>query len=174
MVADKGHGNGNGHGTGRGNLSPAAVLKGLKITFREFFGSLGGRNTITVQYPIEKKPMQPRFRGLHRLERYESGPYQGLEKCIGCALCAAACPAEVITVVAGENTNEERYSPGERYAKVYDMDMLRCIFCGMCVEACPTDAIVMKHDYELADDSRKLPNKFIYHKEDLLDREFYW
>jgi NADH-quinone oxidoreductase subunit I len=80
----------------------------------------------------------------------------------------------VITVVAGENTDDERYSPGERYAKVYDMDMLRCIFCGMCTEACPTEAIVMKHDYELADDSRKLPNKFMYHKEDLLDRPFHW
>ncbi|MCB1218384.1 NADH-quinone oxidoreductase subunit NuoI [bacterium] len=150
------------------------LLSGLSITFREFLGAFGGRTTVTISYPEQKRQVADRFRGLHRLERYEAGPYKGLEKCIGCALCAAACPAEVITVVAGENTPEERYSPGERYAVVYDMDMLRCIFCGLCTEACPTEAIVMKHDYELADDSRREPNKFMYHKEDLLDREYYW
>lgn len=158
----------------RTSLSIVPLLKGLGLTMRQFLGSFGGRNTMTVQYPKRKMPMKERFRGLHRLERYPDGPYEGLEKCIGCALCAAACPAEVITVVAGENTDEQRFSPGERYAAVYDMDMLRCIFCGMCTEACPTEAIVMKHDYELAADSRREPNKFIYHKEDLLDREFYW
>lgn len=158
----------------RTSFGAKALIDGLLITLREFAGSFGGRNTMTVQYPKRKAKMAPRFRGLHRLERYVDGPYKGLERCIGCALCAAACPAEVITVVAGENTDEQRYSPGERYAVVYDMDMLRCIFCGMCTEACPTEAIVMKHDYELADDSRREPNKFIYHKEDLLDREFYW
>ncbi|MDQ3023961.1 MAG: hypothetical protein M3R04_06215, partial [bacterium] len=66
-----------GHNSGRERLTPTAMLKGMKITFMQFFGALGGRNTITVQYPLEKKPMQPRFRGLHRLERYESGPYKG-------------------------------------------------------------------------------------------------
>lgn len=150
------------------------LLGGLLITLKEFGQSFGGRNTKTIQYPEQKRQPRPRFRGLHRLERYTEGPYEGLEKCIGCALCAAACPADVITVVAAENTDEERYSPGERYAKVFDMDILKCIFCGMCTEACPTEAIVMKHDYELADDSRREPNKFVYHKEDLLDREFYW
>jgi NADH-quinone oxidoreductase subunit I len=158
----------------RNSLSVIPLLKGLWITIVQFAGSIGGRNTQTIQYPKQKQPMKERFRGLHRLERHTDGPYKGLEKCIGCALCAAACPAEVITVVAGENTDELRYSPGERYAVVYDMDILRCIFCGMCTEACPTEAIVMKHDYELADDSRREPNKFIYHKEDLLDREYYW
>lgn len=151
-----------------------ALLDGLLITLRVFGGSFGGRNTTTIQYPKQKRQVAERFRGLHRLERHTEGPDKGLEKCVGCALCAAACPAEVITVVAGENTDELRFSPGERYAIVYDMDLLRCIFCGMCVEACPTGAIVMKHEYELADDCRREPNKFIYHKEDLLDREFYW
>jgi NADH-quinone oxidoreductase subunit I len=156
------------------SLGVKALIDGLLITLREFLGSFGGRNTHTLQYPKRKEKMAERFRGLHRLERYTEGPDAGLERCIGCALCASACPAEVITVVAGENTDENRFSPGERYAVVYDMDILRCIFCGMCTEACPVQAIVMKHDYELADDSRREPNKFIYHKEDLLDREFHW
>ncbi len=158
----------------RDSRNPLALLEGLAITLKQFFGAFGGRNTVTIQYPKEKRNVHDRFRGLHRLERHADGPHEGLEKCIGCALCAAACPAEVITVVAAENTDDDRYSPGERYAKVYDMDILRCIFCGMCTEACPTEAIVMKHDYELTDDSRREPNKFMYHKEDLLDREYYW
>ena len=132
---------------------------------------VGGRES-------KKVKLKERFRGLHRLERYDSGPYKGMEKCIGCALCAAACPADVITVVAAENDPADARSPGERHAVVYDMDILRCIFCGMCVEACPTEAIVMKHDYELAEDERAGPqggrNKFLYRQEDLLDREFYW
>lgn len=151
-----------------------ALADGLLITLKQFGGAFGGRNTVTVQYPKQKRHVYERFRGLHRLERYEDGPYKGLERCIGCALCAAACPAEVITVVAAENTDENRFSPGERYAKIYNMDILRCIFCGMCAEACPVEAIVMKHEYELADDARREPNKFMYHKEDLLGREFYW
>ena len=161
-------------------LNILALVKGLLTTLVQFIGTgFGfGPRRLTISYPEVKRKPHERFRGLHRLERYTEGPYAGLEKCIGCALCAAACPANVITVVAEENDPENPVSPGERYAKVYDMDMLRCIFCGLCVEACPTEAIVMKHDYELADDSRGGPqggpNKFIYHKEDLLDREFYW
>jgi len=129
----------------------------------------------TDQWPEKPAPLKDRFRGLHRLERYESGTYQGLEKCIGCALCAAACPANVITVVAEENDRKHPASPGERFARIYDMDILYCIFCGMCTEACPTEAIVMKHDFALADFNRHgEANRFIYHKEDLLDREYYW
>ena len=112
---------------------------------------------------------------MHRLERYKEDPYKGLERCVGCSLCAAACPPQAITVIAEDNPIDpaEWRSPGERYAKVYDIDYLLCIFCGMCVEACPHDAIVMKHDFELADDSRApWNNKFIYSKEDLLDRIF--
>ncbi len=161
-------------------LNLLAILKGLFTTLKQFAGTgFGfGPKRVTISYPEVKREVHPRFRGLHRLERYTDGPYKGLEKCIGCSLCASACPANVITVVAKENDPENPVSPGERYAEVYDMDMLRCIFCGLCVEACPTEAIVMKHDYELADDSRGGPqdwvNKFLYRKEDLLDREFYW
>lgn len=151
-------------------LNPLPIFEGLAVTLRTFF-----ERRVTDQWPEKPARLKDRFRGLHRLERYESGPYQGLEKCIGCSLCAAACPADVITVVAADNPKDKPFSPGERYAKVYDMQMLQCIFCGMCTEACPTEAIVMKHDFALADFSRKPPrDKFLYHKEDLLDREYYW
>ncbi|MCS7087155.1 MAG: NADH-quinone oxidoreductase subunit NuoI [Thermoflexales bacterium] len=108
---------------------------GLATVFKTLF-----EKPVTIQYPEEKKPMSPRFRGRHQLKRYEDG----LERCIGCALCAAACPADAIYVEAAENTNAERYSPGERYAKVYEINMLRCIFCGYCEDACPTNAIVLE------------------------------
>ena len=83
--------------------------------------------------------------------RYDNG----LEKCIGCSLCSAACPADAIFVEAAENTDDERYSPGERYARVYEINMLRCIFCGYCEDACPTEAIVLGDNYELSFTDRR-------------------
>ena len=115
------------------------VLTRLPVGFLTVLKTLG-RRPVTIQYPEQQKPMSARFRGRHQLKRYEDG----LERCIGCALCAAACPADAIYVEAAENTNEARYSPGERYAKVYEINMLRCIFCGYCEDACPTNAIVLE------------------------------
>ena len=100
-------------------------------------------------------PVYPRFRGRHKLHRFED---TGLEKCVGCSLCAAACPADCIRVVAAENTPENRVSAGERYAAVYEINLSRCIFCGYCEVACPFDAITMGHDYELSDYDRSRPD----------------
>ncbi len=155
-------------------LNPIEIIKGMSLTIREFASFFRGGKA-TLEYPEERPILARRFRGMHRLERYKDGPYKGLERCVGCSLCAAACPPEAITVIADDNPIDPAQwkAPGERYAKVYDIDYLLCIFCGMCVEACPHDAIVMKHEFELADDSRVSGNnKFIYHKEDLLDRKF--
>jgi len=117
------------------------IARGLLTTLRELFSK-----PVTIQYPEQKRPVRTRFKGRHELKRYENG----LEKCIGCSLCSAACPADAIFVEAAENTDEERYSPGERYARVYEINMLRCIFCGYCEDACPTEAIVLGDNYELS------------------------
>jgi NADH-quinone oxidoreductase subunit I len=135
----------------------AALAGGLKTTLQEFF-----RPVVTTMYPEDKTPRSERYRGRHYLRRYDNG----LERCIGCELCAAACPVGCILVIAAENTDENRVSPGERYAKTYEINMLRCIFCGYCEEACPVQAIVLGPEYELSDTSRE---KFIYTKEKLLE-----
>ena len=133
------------------------TLRGLRTTMSQMF-----TKPVTIQYPEEKTPVYPRFRGRHRLHRFED---TGLEKCVGCSLCAAACPAQCIRVVAAENDPENRVSAGERYAAVYEINLARCIFCGYCELACPFDAITMGHDYEMADYNR---SDLIFTKEMLL------
>jgi NADH-quinone oxidoreductase subunit I len=132
------------------------IAKGLATTFKEMF-----EEPVTVPYPDEKRPVAKRFKGRHELKRYDNG----LEKCIGCSLCAAACPADAIFVEASANSDERRFSPGERYASTYEINMLRCIFCGYCEDACPTEAIVLGGNYELAFTDR---DSSIYTKEMLI------
>ncbi len=109
------------------------------------------RRPITVQWPEEQKPAPPRHRGRHVLHRYDNG----LEKCIGCELCAAACPVGCIYVGAAENPKDHPISPGERYAERYEINLMRCIFCGYCAEACPTEAITLGPRYDLSDYRRE-------------------
>jgi NADH-quinone oxidoreductase chain I len=132
------------------------VVRGFGVTFLTMF-----KKVVTEQYPEQKVPTKARFHGRHQLNRWADG----LEKCVGCELCAWACPADAIFVEGADNSEQERFSPGERYGRVYQINYLRCIFCGLCIEACPTRALTMTNEYELANDSRE---KLIYEKKDLL------
>ncbi len=125
------------------------LVLGLALTGRYLF-----KKKITVQYPEERTPLSPRFRGLHALRRYESGE----ERCIACKLCEVTCPALAITI-----ESEER-DDGSRRTTRYDIDMTKCIFCGFCTEACPVDAIVETQEFEYASESRKA----LYYTKDML------
>jgi len=136
-----------------------ALLTGLKTTLSEAF-----RPAVTTMYPEDKTPRSERYRGRHYLRRYDNG----LERCIGCELCAAACPANCITVIGAENDPAQPVSPGERYGYRYEIDMLRCIFCGFCEEACPTDAIVLTPRFDIADYTR---DRLVFGKDKLLVKD---
>jgi NADH-quinone oxidoreductase subunit I len=124
--------------------------QGFGVTLKYVF-----KKPVTVQYPKQKRPMSPRYRGRHYLERYDDGT----ERCVCCGLCAAACPADAIFMEPEETAN------GERKAKVYEINLLRCIFCGFCEEACPEEAIFLGQEYEFSADTR---NSFIWTKEQML------
>lgn len=130
--------------------SAKAIAKGMSITFRHLF-----RRPVTVQYPFEKVPMYPRYRGMHFLERYEDGT----ERCVCCGLCAKACPADCIYMEPSETDD------GIMYAEIYEINLLRCIYCGLCEEACPEEAVFLGHDYEFSNYTRE---SFIAEKHDLL------
>jgi NADH-quinone oxidoreductase subunit I len=110
------------------------LLIGLRLTGRHLFGK-----KVTIQYPDEKTPMSPRFRGLHALRRYPNGE----ERCIACKLCEAVCPALAITIEAGP-----READGSRRTRLYEIDLFKCIFCGFCEESCPVDSIVETRIHE--------------------------
>jgi NADH-quinone oxidoreductase subunit I len=132
------------------------IFKGLFLTFRRIF-----KPSVTINYPYEKAPLSPRFRGEHALRRYPNGE----ERCIACKLCEAVCPALAITIKAEEKND------GSRRTTKYDIDMTKCIYCGLCQESCPVDAIVQGPNYEFATETHE---ELIYNKEKLLENGDRW
>ena len=133
------------------------LLAGLGLTLRYFF-----YRKATINYPYEKGPLSPRFKGEHALRRYPNGE----ERCIACKLCEAICPAQAITIEAGPRRND-----GTRRTTRYDIDMTKCIYCGFCEEACPVDAIVEGPNQEFAVETRE---ELYYDKQRLLDNGDRW
>jgi NADH-quinone oxidoreductase subunit I len=132
------------------------LMKGLGISIRYMF-----KRPVTLNYPHEKGPLSPRFRGEHALRRYPNGE----ERCIACKLCEAICPAQCIVIEA------EPRDDGSRRTTRYDIDMTKCIYCGFCQEACPVDAIVEGPNFEFATETRE---ELMYNKEKLLDNGDRW
>jgi len=132
------------------------LISGMSLTLRYFF-----RRKVTLNYPYEKGPISPRFRGEHALRRYPNGE----ERCIACKLCEAICPAQAITIEA------EPRDDGSRRTTRYDIDMVKCIYCGFCQEACPVDAIVEGPNFEYATETRE---ELLYDKDKLLANGDRW
>ena len=134
----------------------AELVSGMALTLKYFF-----KQKVTLNYPFEKGPLSPRFRGEHALRRYPNGE----ERCIACKLCEAICPAQAITIEA------EPRDDGSRRTTRYDIDMVKCIYCGLCQEACPVDAIVEGPNFEFATETRE---ELLYDKEKLLANGDRW
>lgn len=132
------------------------IVYGMALTLKYMF-----KHKVTINYPFEKGPISPRFRGEHALRRYPNGE----ERCIACKLCEAICPAQAIKIEAEERDD------GSRRTTVYDIDMLKCIYCGLCQEACPVDAIVESPNFEFATENRE---ELYYNKEKLLANGDRW
>lgn len=138
-----------------------AIINGLAITMGHFF-----RKKPTIQYPEVKRYLGPVFRGHHVLKRDE----EGRERCTACGLCAVACPAEAISMIAAERTKgEEKLYREEKYAAVYEVNMLRCIFCGLCEEACPKQAVYLRHDRMVPIFTER--DQVIYGKDRLVEKD---
>src|SRR4051794_22654482 len=149
--------------TGAAGSAPAsprsflpAPTQGFGVTFAQIF-----RKVTTEQYPFEPKVTKPRYHGRHVLNRHPDG----LEKCVGCELCAWACPADAIYVEGGDNTEDARFSPGERYGRIYQTNPRRCIFGGVCIGASPPRPLTMRNASAPADDTRRA---LIFTKEQLM------
>ena len=132
------------------------LISGMALTLKYFF-----KPNVTINYPFEKGPLSPRFRGEHALRRYPNGE----ERCIACKLCEAVCPAQAITIEA------EPRDDGSRRTTRYDIDMTKCIYCGFCEEACPVDAIVEGPNFEFATETRE---ELLYNKDKLLANGDRW
>ena len=132
------------------------LLKGMVLTFKYIF-----KSKVTINYPHEKGPLSPRFRGEHALRRYPNGE----ERCIACKLCEAVCPAQAITI------ESEIRNDGSRKTTRYDIDMLKCIYCGLCEESCPVDAIVQGPNFEFGTETRE---ELYYNKQKLLENGDRW
>ena len=139
------------------SLLLSELVSGLGLTLRAFF-----KPKVTINYPYEKGPISPRFKGEHALRRYPNGE----ERCIACKLCEAICPAQAITIEAGPRRND-----GTRRTTRYDIDMVKCIYCGLCQEACPVDAIVEGPNQEFAVETRE---ELYYDKQRLLENGARW
>jgi NADH-quinone oxidoreductase subunit I len=137
----------------------ASMLRGLLIVLKHAF-----KKPNTIRYPEEKRKLPPRSRGRHYLTKWDDG----LERCVGCELCAIVCPSQAIYVRPAQNDPEHPHSHSERYASDFQINMLRCIFCGYCEEACPTGAIILGNEYELSGYNRA---SLIYTKEMLTEKE---
>jgi len=136
-----------------------SVIWGLFIVLKYAF-----KKPVTLRYPEEKRKLPERSRGRHYLTKWDDG----LERCVGCELCAIVCPAQAIYVKAAENEPGDVHSHGERYASDFQINMLRCIYCGYCEEACPTGAIILGNDYELSGYTKE---SLIYTKEMLTEKK---